>query len=37
VSKYEMIGMVLGIVIFGTILVAAIWAGSSDPRPGRRS
>jgi hypothetical protein len=35
-SKYEMIGLVYGIIIFGIILVGAVWAGRTDPRPPRR-
>lgn len=36
-NRYEMIGVVLGIVIFGAILVATVWAGRTDPRSGGHS
>jgi len=29
-SKYEVIGLVTGLVVFGTILLAAILAGRTD-------
>lgn len=35
-NKYELIGIVFGIVIFTTILVATIWTDRTEPRPGRR-
>jgi hypothetical protein len=35
-NRYELIGVVLGIIIFGTIVLAAVWAGRTDAHPPRR-
>jgi hypothetical protein len=33
-NQYETIGIVLGLVIFGVILLAGIWAGRNDHTEG---